>query len=52
MTEVSFKTFYESFSFILNFFKKSSVSFELKHAKLKISEAATGSCSKICSLNP
>ena len=36
-----FKTFSESFSFILNFLTKVGVSSELKHAKLKISEAAT-----------
>ena len=56
MTEVSFKTFSESFYFIPNFLAKLGVSSELKHAKLKISKAAIercygNRCSKICSLN-
>ena len=44
MAEVSFKTFYESFSFVLNFLTKIGVSSEFKHPKLKISEAATDRC--------
>ena len=56
MTEVSFKTFSDSFYFIPNFLTKLGVSSELKHAKLKISKAAIercygNRCSKICSLN-
>ena len=56
MTEVSFKTFSDSFYFIPNFLTKLGVSSELKHAKLKISKAVIercygNRCSKICSLN-